>query len=72
MQTAMHTQPEDNQAAMAAQFAADVIVQRANAAALEWTQRPAAVPVVMAAREQAYDAAMNAWLDDVPLTWVRA
>lgn len=40
MQTAMHVAPEDNHAAMAAQFAADMIVQRSNAAGLEWTARP--------------------------------
>jgi len=36
MQTAMHIQPEDNHAAMAANFAVDLLVQRANASRLEW------------------------------------
>ena len=34
--TTMHVAPEDNAAALAAHFAADLIAQRANAAGLEW------------------------------------
>ena len=40
---AMHVQAEDNQAAMAANFAAEMIVLRANAAGLEWVARPSAI-----------------------------